>query len=217
MNNAHAVRPVPKTRSLYYTTEAELVEAMLRGEVEAWRHFVGRFEPKMRASIAKELERLVDDASASDAVDDIVGDYNLRLVERDMRTLRAWVGFARNVPLAAWLWMIAQALTKNYVRDEKRARGEELDDVGAEAEERDRSWTTSEAQIATPKLKLFDSPTGLTFLWFGEREVLVYDADGREVFNLPVAAKAQRIRKSDVIRSIRRLIGRIQRSRAKRA
>lgn len=191
--------------------DAALVEEMLRRDEDAWREFVRRHEPVLRQRIQGALRRMTQ-ALGSDAVDDVVGDFHLRLIERDMRPLRDWFGGSRRIPLDAWLWMIASALLNNHLR---RALNEEATIDNAEALgvfDHAGACDSAGHRVGVPRLSITDDRTNLTFVWFGDAAVIVFDEDGKQVLHYPVGTNAKSLKRSTVERAIRRLIARLARA-----
>jgi excisionase family DNA binding protein len=78
--------------------ESSLIERVLARDERAWHQLVRQFEPTLRTLVSDDGERTPTE------VDDILGDLWLRIMEHDMRRLRAFVA-SRPAPLSAWLAM----------------------------------------------------------------------------------------------------------------
>ncbi len=79
---------------------ADQLGAVLGGDARAWRAFVELFDPPLRAVVrhaAEAIRPLTDDE-----VDDVLGDFWLRLVDNNMRLLRAF-NPSRGSSLQTWL------------------------------------------------------------------------------------------------------------------
>jgi excisionase family DNA binding protein len=96
------------------TTAADddgLIVRVLRRDERAWRQLVRRYEPTLRSLLAD------DDEVAPAQVDDVLGDLWLRLMEDDLRRLRAFAA-SKSAPLSAWLAM--QATQVAFAHAQKR-------------------------------------------------------------------------------------------------
>jgi excisionase family DNA binding protein len=91
--------------------EQELIDRVLRRDERAWHLLVRQFEPALR-SLVGESSQL-----APSEVDDVLGDLWLRLMEQDMRRLRAFAA-SKSAPLSAWLAM--QASQVAFAHAQKR-------------------------------------------------------------------------------------------------
>jgi excisionase family DNA binding protein len=80
--------------------DVSLVDRVIRRENRAWEQLVRRFQPALRALLA-------ESGHISRAqIDDVLGDLWLKLLEDDMRRLRAYAA-SRAAPFSAWLAMQA--------------------------------------------------------------------------------------------------------------
>src|SRR5581483_9637372 len=91
--------------------ESSLVERVLARDERAWHQLVRQFEPTIRTLVSD------DGGRTPTEVDDILGDLWLRLMEYDMRRLRAFAA-SRPAPLSAWLAM--QATQVAFGLEQKR-------------------------------------------------------------------------------------------------
>jgi excisionase family DNA binding protein len=107
---SRAVASALPNRSTIEVDERELLDRVLRRDQAAWVQFVRRFDPPLRALLAGEL----GDAQ----VDDVLGDLWLRLVDSDMRRLRAFAE-SRPGPLSAWLAMQATQVAFDHAQQEQ--------------------------------------------------------------------------------------------------
>ncbi len=101
-------------------SDTRLIELCVECDEEAWREFRRRYEPALREQClliaSHALKRLLD----SDAVDDMMGDFYLRIVEANMHKLHFWLGSDRQASVSTWLGSIAYTIAKNYARGLKR-------------------------------------------------------------------------------------------------
>jgi DNA-directed RNA polymerase specialized sigma24 family protein len=58
----------------------------------------------------------------SDAIEDVIGDFHLAILEEDMRKLRMWYEGPRRARLASWLTMIASQIAVDHIRRACRER-----------------------------------------------------------------------------------------------
>jgi hypothetical protein len=71
-------------------TDREVLDACIRKDERAWRELHRRYDKPLRAAASKRLgERLVE-RLPSDFRDDIMGNFWLKVVERDMANLRSF-------------------------------------------------------------------------------------------------------------------------------
>jgi DNA-directed RNA polymerase specialized sigma24 family protein len=101
--------------------EGTLVELVLARDARAWRELVRRYEPMVRRRVRQVVARAAQTLGGRDAVDEIVGDYYLALLEHDMRRLARWAQSARTARLSTWLTLIAGQVAANHVRGRLRA------------------------------------------------------------------------------------------------
>lgn len=88
----------------------ELRAVLARDEV-AWRRFVARYDPPLRDVVRHATE--ATDPLTDDRIDDVLGDFWLALVAKDMRMLRAFDP-ASGADLLAWLtFHVAQFVTEH--------------------------------------------------------------------------------------------------------
>jgi excisionase family DNA binding protein len=80
------------------STDDDLLLAVLERDELAWREFERRFSAPLHDAVVA----ATDPPLADDEVDDVVADFWLRLLERDMQRLRSYDA-RRGTPLATWL------------------------------------------------------------------------------------------------------------------
>ena len=105
LNKAAAPREndhIPDVRAelLARLDEAALLRGVLRRDPMAWREFVRRYEPVMRRQIGRVL------SCRKDITDEVMSDVYLRLLDKNMRKLRAF-DRSRGATLGTWLGMVA--------------------------------------------------------------------------------------------------------------
>src|SRR5438046_261935 len=83
-----------------WSDEQELLDAVLQRDERAWRELVARFDPPLREVVraaSAGIQPLTDTQ-----IDDVIGDFWLRLVQDDCRLLRAF-NPGRRASLLTWL------------------------------------------------------------------------------------------------------------------
>jgi hypothetical protein len=71
-------------------TDRELLSACIGNEPRAWRELHRRYDASLRGTAYKNLGQGLVDRLPSDWRDDVMGDFWLKLVERDMAPLRSF-------------------------------------------------------------------------------------------------------------------------------
>jgi excisionase family DNA binding protein len=99
-------KPLPSAAAL---DDLSLIERVLRRDERAWHQLIRQFEPTLRALLAE------GGGHAPIEVDDILGDLWLRLMDNDMRRLRAFAA-SRSAPLSAWLAMQASQVAFTHAQ-----------------------------------------------------------------------------------------------------
>lgn len=98
-------------------TDAELMSGLLSRDEEAWSEFFTRFDPLLRRAVHRTLRGALQSMLDSDAIDDVLGDLYVELLERDMHKLRVWALSAQQASLRTWLSMlVAQVAIEHYRR-----------------------------------------------------------------------------------------------------
>lgn len=109
-------RTVEEIAELAQLEDAALVGLCLERDEHAWREFVRRYEPALRATVRKTISRALRTVLDSDAIEDMIGDFYVRVLERDMLKLRKWHGAERKGEIMALLTMIANGIAIDHVR-----------------------------------------------------------------------------------------------------
>lgn len=116
-----ARRPAPRRSAeevaeLGQIEDAALIGACLERDEDAWREFIRRYEPTLRknarGAIGYHLRTILD----SDALDDVMGAFYVRMLERDMFKLRQWHGRERKGCLLALLTVICNGIAIDQAR-----------------------------------------------------------------------------------------------------
>jgi integrase len=94
-----------------WSTDDDLLVAVLERDEAAWREFERRFATPLRDAVLA----ATDPPLADDQVDDVVADFWLRLLESDMQRLRTYDA-RRGTPLATWLALRISQLAYERVR-----------------------------------------------------------------------------------------------------
>lgn len=97
-------------------TDGELLDALVRREDRAWAELVRRYDKMLRAMVKRRISRALCDVLPSDAAEDVMGTFYLKLVEHDMRKLRIWGDGPRKATLRTWLTMLASQVAVDHVR-----------------------------------------------------------------------------------------------------
>lgn len=126
-NNARDLRPESGRRGRLRRTadevaalaeleDAALVALCLEHDEDAWREFMRRHEPTLRrnarGAIGYHLRTILD----SDALDDVIGAFYLRIIERDMLKLREWHEREGKGRLVALLTFICNGIALDHAR-----------------------------------------------------------------------------------------------------
>lgn len=96
--------------------DVALVELCLERDEAAWREFVRRYEPALRGEARKVISKALRTIMHSDAMDDVMQDFYLRILERDMHKLRFWHQGNRKAEIMTWLTMIANGIAIDHAR-----------------------------------------------------------------------------------------------------
>ena len=154
--------------------------------------------------MARAMRLVVD----SDAIDDVMGDFYLCVVQNDMRKLRVWLGGGQS-SLVRWLAVIARGIAIDHIRyafnhESERTVPEDDDRVDPR---RVAKFEGAEKAAAEPRLRIADPTRRREFVWFGDEWVLVYDEGGREIDRFLVGAGWRRKPKpSDIHDTVNRRI-----------
>jgi hypothetical protein len=118
--------------------DTALVALLLTKNEAAWRELVRRYEPVLRGQVGRTLARAMRQVLDSDAVDDVIGDLYLHVLENDMMKLRVWARGQRAGTLAAWLGLLANGIAIDHVRAAFLRRAVSLDGEDASEEHEER-------------------------------------------------------------------------------
>lgn len=97
-------------------TDGELVDGLIGREDGSWRELVARFEPPLRRTVRRTLTGALREMMESDAIDDIMQDFYVDLLERDAHKLRLWALGPRKAALLSWLSMIVSQIAIEHFR-----------------------------------------------------------------------------------------------------
>jgi len=106
---------IPNPRDL---NDESLLEAALGRNDQAWRELLRRYGPQIRKAIDCTIKRFKF-FLPSDAGSEILSDFYLSLVDRDMAKLRAFQA-ARGRQLASWLKLLACKAAIDHLRKVRR-------------------------------------------------------------------------------------------------
>jgi excisionase family DNA binding protein len=98
--------------------EAAALGAVLDGDKRAWREFVRRYEGPLREVVRHATEAI---GAFDDEIDDVLGDFWLRLVEEDFRMLRAF-NPSRGSALLTWLTFHVAQVAHDQFRERHAAQ-----------------------------------------------------------------------------------------------
>lgn len=96
--------------------DAALVALCLERDEHAWREFMRRYEPTLRANVRGTISYALRKALGSDAIDEVMGDFYVRILERDMLKLRNWHAAERKGAVMALLTMICNGIAIDHAR-----------------------------------------------------------------------------------------------------
>jgi RNA polymerase sigma-70 factor (ECF subfamily) len=118
---------LPRTddHAVDYTTDAALLEGLLRGDARAWRAF-RRYEGLLRRCISKVTSRF--SAMTEDDNAEIYAALLLQLVSGDMGKLRSYDP-ARGAKLTSWLGMLASNAAYDHLRRRRNEPTKTTDDI----------------------------------------------------------------------------------------
>jgi hypothetical protein len=97
-----------------------LTEGLLRQDPGAWREFKRRFDDFLRLEVKKAIGWAMRRFLPSDAIDEVMGDFYLSIVEGNMHKLRTWAGSSRTARLPSWLRMIVYQIAIDHARAARR-------------------------------------------------------------------------------------------------
>lgn len=107
------VQPSPAAGAPELAPDADELRAVLDRDERAWQAFVKRYDPVLRGVVrdASEATRPLADAE----IDDVLGDLWVRLLENDMRLLRAF-NPTRGSTLFTWLTFQVAHVAHEHLR-----------------------------------------------------------------------------------------------------
>src|SRR5579863_7510944 len=108
--------------------EPALVAAVLSGDERAWRKLVKEYEPKLRDAVRETMQSF--ELGGREDVDDVIGEFWLRIVDDNKRWLRAF-NPTHGPSLLEWLTVHVRELAHQHVRRLVRmAKRTKDDDLG---------------------------------------------------------------------------------------
>jgi len=177
----------PKVRTNFDSLDdVALVEAMLRRDEAAWTAFTRRFERLLREQVGTILNNAMLHVLDSDAVDDVIGDLHLLLVERDMRKLRVWLNGPRTASLGRWLVILASGIAMDHIRAAFRHQAATVVPLQDEDEDPDRvdRFSATDHSLTVPRMRVEDEDR--VYVWYGDDFISVYAEDGRQIDHIPI-------------------------------
>jgi excisionase family DNA binding protein len=90
--------------------ERALLDGVLARDQRAWTQLVHRFSGALRATIREAVGDRLSDAQ----LDDVFGDFWLKLLEDDMRRVRSFAA-SRGAPLASWLTIQVSQVANEFL------------------------------------------------------------------------------------------------------
>ena len=106
----------PSDTELKELEDDALLALCLERDQAAWREFTRRFEPALRKQVFKVVSNALKTILDSDAVDDVIGELYVDILEADMRKLRFWHEGNRKAAITSWLTMIANGIAVEHIR-----------------------------------------------------------------------------------------------------
>lgn len=116
---AHEAPEVDQDRAQLEDTA--LVARCVAGDSGAWRAFMERFDVTLRRNATRAIG-FAWNVLPSDAIDDVMGAFYLRMLENNMRTLANWHQGGCKGRLAALLTFICNGIAVDHARAARRAR-----------------------------------------------------------------------------------------------
>lgn len=104
-------RPLATRHDSQSLSDEELLQAVLARDEPAWREFVRRFTQPLRDAI----QAATDETLSEQEHGDVIGEFWLRLLERDMARLRAF-NPSRGTPLTTWLGLRVSQVAYEHAR-----------------------------------------------------------------------------------------------------
>ena len=96
--------------------DAVLIVGLLDRDSSAWREFKRRFDPLLRHQVRKTIGWAMREVLPSDAIEDVLGDFYLSILDNEMKRLRDWADGPRETKLPSWLRMRVTQVAVDHVR-----------------------------------------------------------------------------------------------------
>ena len=109
----HALAGVAGTPNAKAWTDREVLDACIRGDERAWRELHRRYDKSLRAAAYKRLGQSLVERLPSDFRDDVMGDFWLKVLERDMADLRCF-DWEAGKALYKWLARLVGQCATDY-------------------------------------------------------------------------------------------------------
>jgi RNA polymerase sigma-70 factor (ECF subfamily) len=121
--------------------EQQLLTAALGRSEAAWRRLREKYDGLIRHQVGKVIARHRDTVLSSDAVDEILARFYLKLVEHNMRRLRAFDP-TRGMRLASWLGFLATREACRFLRTAFRHAAVPIEELDEAEPARGARWVT---------------------------------------------------------------------------
>ena len=119
-----------------------LVRAAVKGDRLAWNELIRRYDGVVRQEVGSLFFRADFPFTHAD-IDDLMGDFYLRLLDNKSRRLRAYA--ARQCTVKTWFKRIARQAAIDHLRHEGRAITK-VDDYDPDLEPRGGRWIATERE-----------------------------------------------------------------------
>lgn len=96
--------------------DSALVALCLERDEHAWCEFLRRYDAPLRARARGKIGYALRNRLDSDALDDVMGAFYVRMVEQDMVKLKQWQSKERKGPLIVLLTMICNGIAMDHAR-----------------------------------------------------------------------------------------------------
>lgn len=115
--SASSVSQQAEAQAASPSSDAEVIAAVLDRDEVTWQQLMRRFDPTLREVVRHAAEAIAPLGDAD--VDDVMGDFWLRLVEEDFRLLRAF-NPSRGSALSSWLTFQVAHVAHQYLHRQRR-------------------------------------------------------------------------------------------------